>query len=67
MEKSVNYKDVSELKLESPRMQYTGGNAGSLTIELFYDTYEDRTDVRDFTDRISDLHTPQYHLQPDRA
>lgn len=55
MKKTVSYQEVSKLKLEAPRIQYTGGNAGSLSIELFYDTYEYGTDVRDYTDKISDL------------
>lgn len=55
MEKSVSYQEVSKLKLEAPRLQYTGGNAGSLSVELFYDTYEYGTDVRDYTDKVSDL------------
>lgn len=55
MEKTVTYSEVSKLKLEAPRLQYTGGNAGSLTVELFYDTYESGTDVRNYTDKIADL------------
>lgn len=66
MDKSVTYKEVSKLELEAPRLQYTGGNSGSLSIDLFYDTYEKGTDVREYTDKISNLIEidPEIHAPP---
>jgi LysM repeat protein len=39
----------------APILQYTRGNSRSLSMELFFDTYEQRTDVRRHTDRIYKL------------
>lgn len=41
--------------LSAPILQYVRGNARSLSVEFFFDTYEQRTDVRDHTDRVYDL------------
>lgn len=74
MEKSVSYGDDSTnknknpnlFKLESPFLQFNGGNAGSLTVTLFYDTYEHGKDVRDYTNQVSDLMKidPEIHAPP---
>lgn len=66
MVKSVSYVDVSTFELEAPRLQYIGGKSGTLKIDLFYDTYEQRTDVREHTDKISDLIKidPKIHAPP---
>ena len=39
--------------LESPIVQFKGGNARTVTMDLFFDTYEEGIDVRIFTDRIT--------------
>jgi LysM repeat protein len=39
----------------APILQYTRGNARSMSMELFFDTYEDGSDVRAHTDRIYQL------------
>jgi LysM repeat protein len=41
--------------LASPILQYVRGNARTLTMELFFDTYEQQTDVREHTDEIYGL------------
>lgn len=48
-----------------PVAQFIGGEASTLSMDLFFDTYEDRIDVRNYTkkvsqllDRDSDLHRP---------
>jgi hypothetical protein len=38
--------------LSAPILQYVRGNGRSLSMELFFDTYEQRTDVREHTDRV---------------
>lgn len=41
--------------LQAPILQYVHGNTRTLTMELFFDTYEERTDVRTYTDQIYGL------------
>ena len=41
MEKSNTFTEVGIPGLESPYLQYVKGNAGSITLEVFYDTYEE--------------------------
>ncbi len=55
IEKSNTFAEISIPGLESPYMQYVKGNAGSITLEAFYDTYEEGTDVRRFTKQLSEL------------
>lgn len=66
MEKSNTFTEVGIPGLESPYMQYVKGNAGSITLEVFYDTYEEGTDVRDFTNQLSNLMNidPELHAPP---
>jgi len=51
--------------LQAPVAQFVSGDATTLTMDLFFDTYEQGTDVREHTAKISglldvdrDLHTP---------
>ncbi len=51
--------------LEAPPIQFTRGAASTLTMQLFFDTYEQHTDVREYTGQIialmaidPDLHAP---------
>ncbi|CAG1003592.1 hypothetical protein MYXO_03219 [Myxococcaceae bacterium] len=51
--------------LGAPILQYVRGNARSLGLDLFFDTYEQQSDVREYTDRIygllgiqADTHVP---------
>jgi len=53
VEKSNQYAEVNIPGLSSPVFQFVRGNARSVTMDLFFDTYEERTDVRIFTDRIT--------------
>jgi nucleoid-associated protein YgaU len=41
--------------LAAPILQFVRGNARALTMELFFDTFEQQTDVRDHTDRVYGL------------
>jgi hypothetical protein len=41
--------------LEAPVLQYIHGNTRTLSMDLFFDTYEEQTDVRDHTNEIYDL------------
>ncbi|GBG06846.1 peptidoglycan-binding protein [Paenibacillus sp. MY03] len=62
---SNNYPDNDVPGLQSPTTQFVGGNASTLSLNLFFDTYELGTDVREHTSKIvsildvdSDLHAP---------
>jgi hypothetical protein len=58
LDKSLNYGDQSLLGLTSPITQFVSGSAETLSLELFFDTYEDGEDVRTkYTDRIDALLT----------
>ncbi|WP_406661831.1 LysM peptidoglycan-binding domain-containing protein [Methanolobus sp. ZRKC3] len=66
MEKSNSFSEIAIPGLESPYVQYVKGNAGSITLEAFYDTYEDGTDVREYTNKLSNLMNidPDLHAPP---
>jgi len=40
---------------QKPELQYTGGARKKLSMELFFDTYENQTDVREHTGKIAQL------------
>jgi nucleoid-associated protein YgaU len=53
VEKSNQFAEVAIPGLSSPIFQFVRGNARSVTMDLFFDTYEEGTDVRAHTDRIT--------------
>ena len=53
VEKSNQFAEVAIPGLSSPILQFVRGNARSVTMDLFFDTYEEGVDVRIFTDRIT--------------
>ncbi len=53
VEKSNQFAEVNIPGLSSPIYQFVRGNARSVTMDLFFDTYEEGIDVRIFTDRIT--------------
>jgi hypothetical protein len=48
-----NWKKVPGLSM--PVGQFVSGNTTTLTLDLFFDTYEKKTDVRNYTSKISGL------------
>jgi len=66
LEKSNTFSEVAIPGLESPYLQFVKGNAGSITLELFYDSYEKGIDVRELTGKITDLINidPTIHAPP---
>lgn len=72
MEKGNTFSEVAIPGLESPYLQYVRGNSGSITLDVFYDTYEKgdtyeaEIDVRKFTDQLSNLMNidPKLHAPP---
>jgi hypothetical protein len=66
VEKSNSFSEISIPGLEAPYLQYVKGNAGSITLEVFYDSYEDGIDVRTLTDQLTNLMNidPKLHAPP---
>jgi len=52
--------------LEAPILQFVHGNTRTLSMELFFDTFEEQTDVRAYTNRIYKLLNilPSTHVPP---
>jgi hypothetical protein len=55
LEKSNAFAEIGIPGLATPPIQYVRGNLQTLHMELFFDTYEGKTDVRDFTSRLTAL------------
>ena len=62
LDKIANWPKVATAGRDTARSSFTHGDAYTLTVDLFFDTYEKRTDVRDHTNRIVDLVTVQGDL-----
>jgi hypothetical protein len=65
IQKSNQFAETPLLGLSTPIRQFTSGGAETLTLDLFFDTYEKREDVRNHTERVAgllnidpDLHAP---------
>jgi LysM repeat protein len=55
LEKSNQISELAIPGLSSPILQYVHGSNRTLTMDLFFDTYEQKTDVRFYTDQIYGL------------
>jgi len=66
MEKSNEFASINIPGLESPMLQFSRGNLETLTMDLFFDSYELDKDVRDYTDKITNLLKidPEIHAPP---
>src|SRR2546430_9124786 len=66
LSKDINYAHAGVPGLSSPILQFVHGNAETLEMELFLDTYEAGGDVRDQTRKITDLMAidPSLHAPP---
>jgi hypothetical protein len=66
IEKSNTIVEAAVPGLESPILQYAHGNVRTLTMDLFFDTYEEQTDVSEYTDDIYELLEidPETHAPP---
>ncbi len=53
VEKSNQFAEVNIPGLPAPVFQFVRGNARTVTMDLFFDTYEEGIDVRIFTDKIT--------------
>lgn len=59
LDKSANWSRVPTAGRDTTRSTFTHGEAYNLSVDLFFDTYEKREDVRDYTDAIVELVTVQ--------
>jgi LysM repeat protein len=66
MEKSNEYAKKNIPGLDSPLLKFTRGNLETLSMDLIFDSYEDDKDVREYTDKITDLLKvdPALHVPP---
>lgn len=55
LNKSNQIAEIGIPGLGSPILQYVRGNTRTLSMELFFDTYEQQSDVRKYTDQIYGL------------
>ena len=55
LDQGNNFAEVGIPGLNAPPIQYVRGRARTLTMDLFFDTYEKREDVRRFTNQIVNL------------
>jgi len=60
------FAEIAVPGLEAPPIQYVRGTARTLAMQLFFDTYESGTDVRDYTSQIASLldADPDLHAPP---
>jgi nucleoid-associated protein YgaU len=66
LEKSNQIAESAVPGLQAPILQYVHGNTRTLTMQLFFDTYEEQTDVRAHTDKVFGLLDidPETHVPP---
>lgn len=55
MDKENDFASIGIPGLDSPFIQFTKGGLETLTMELFFDSYEEGKDVRIYTKEITDL------------
>ncbi len=63
---SNQFAEVAIPGLGGPPLQFVKGNARTLSMQLFFDTYEQGSDVRDYTRQVIQLLTidPDLHAPP---
>jgi nucleoid-associated protein YgaU len=55
VETSVQFQRTGMPGLQTPITQFVGGQTQTITLDLFFDTYETREDVRSYTRRVTSL------------
>lgn len=55
LDKSNEFANINIPGLDSPLLQFTRGGLQTLTMDLFFDTYEKDEDVRNYTKKVIDL------------
>lgn len=66
LNKANQFAEVAIPGLGAPPLQFVRGNARTLSMQLFFDTYEQGEDVRDYTGKITELLEidPELHAPP---
>jgi hypothetical protein len=66
LEKSNQFAEIAIPGLEAPPIQFVRGNIRTLAMQLFFDTYEQGEDVRNYTGQIVELLDvdPELHAPP---
>lgn len=63
--KTANWKAQDAAQRDTPELQFTGAEPGTLNVELFFDTYDtperSKKSVREHTDRLLHLTTVEEH------
>lgn len=55
VEKRTPWQEQDVIGLDSPAVEFTMGERKRLSMELFFDTSDEKTDVREYTDKIEEL------------
>jgi hypothetical protein len=55
IEKKTPWTEMQVFGMDSPPVQFTMGERKRLTMELFFDTSEEKTDVREYTQKMEEL------------
>ena len=55
IDSSVQYQRSAMPGLQTPVTQFVSGQPQTLSLDLFFDTYEKKTDVREYTSKLTDL------------
>jgi Contractile injection system tube protein len=55
IQKSVQWEPHKAPGLDSPEQEFTSGNPAILSVELFFDTYEDKKSVKEYTDQLMEM------------
>jgi hypothetical protein len=55
VQKSVQWEPHKAPGLDTPEQEFTSGNPAILSVELFFDTFEDNESVKDHTDQVMAL------------
>src|SRR5207237_3441069 len=55
IQKSVQWEPHKAPGLDLPEQEFTSGNPSVLSVELFFDTYEDKKSVHEYTDKLKAL------------
>jgi nucleoid-associated protein YgaU len=61
IQKNINWKTAASAQRDVPTSQFTNADPAVLTMDLFFDTYEVGSDVREHTDKLVHLGTVEKH------
>lgn len=61
IQKTVNWRPAPAPERDVPAAHFTHGDAATLSMDLLFDTYENGTDVRQFTRPVVNLTTVEQH------